>query len=65
MFKCYIPFVYTLFYKQLASAVKDAYIQSFRGSKLLNSWLVVLPSNLCLWGMQFSEFKIDIYDQWF
>ena len=36
----------------------------FQGSELLNGCLVVLPSNLCLRGIQkFSRFKIDICDQ--
>ena len=56
-------------YKQLGSDLSPQsclYFQSYRGSKSVNGCLVVWPSNLCLWGIQwFSEFKIDIFDQWF
>ena len=49
-----------------ASTFKVAYIFKFFGSKLLNGWLVVLPSILCLRGIQhFRGLKIDTYDQSF
>ena len=56
---------YTLcfFYKQLGSSLSPQnclHFQGFWGSKLLNGSLVVWPSNLYLWGIQwFSGFKTD------
>ena len=68
MFVCALRIKY-IFYKQLGSGLSRQsclYFQGFRGSKLLNGCLAVWTSNLCLPGIQeFSQFKINIYDQWF
>ena len=59
------------FYKELVGSALSPqsclYFQGFQGSNLLNVCLVVLPSNLCLRGIEwFSGFKINIiFDQWF
>ena len=45
----------SFFYKQLGSSLNPqscSCFQGFRGSKLLNGYLVVSPSNLSLQGMQ-------------
>ena len=58
---------YLLFCKQLGPVLSPLSWLNFQGfwsSELLNGCLVVLPSNLCLRGIQkLSGFKIDIYDQ--
>ena len=47
--------LHLFFYKQLGldfSPQSCLYFQNFQGSKLLNGYLVVWPSNLCLGGIQ-------------
>ena len=61
--------IHLFFHQQLGRGLSPQsclYFQGFGGSKLLNSCLVVWPSNLCLRGIrQFSGFKFNIYDQCF